>query len=216
MPKASTKTENEKLEAELKALEAKNKTLRADLKAKDKEMNALIKKHSSELKAKDKEMNALIKKHSSELKAKDKALSKKKKKDKDPNAPKKPKNGYMFFTDEKRNEVKAENKDAIPTEISKIIGKQWSALKVYKDDGKHQDKNGKFNYSKKAQKYLDKAADDKIRYQKEKAAYEAKSTDASSEEESKGVETPKKASKKAPKKKNGGRVSKTNAKKTKK
>ena len=198
MPKASTKTENEKLEAELKALEAKNKTLRADLKAKDKEMNALIKKHSSELKAKDK------------------ALSKKKKKDKDPNAPKKPKNGYMFFTDEKRNEVKAENKDAIPTEISKIIGKQWSALKVYKDDGKHQDKNGKFNYSKKAQKYLDKAEDDKIRYQKEKAAYEAKSTDASSEEESKGVETPKKASKKAPKKKNGGRVSKTNAKKTKK
>ena len=156
------------LEEKIKALKAENK--------------ALKKEHSAEIKSKDKEHSAEIKSKDKEIKALNTQIKKKKRKD--PDAPKRPKNGFMFFTDEKRNVVKAENKNAKPTEISIIIGKMWTALKVYKDDGKHQDKNGKFNYSNKAQKYLDKASKDKKRYEKELKKYQ-KSLEKKSKKSSK-------------------------------
>jgi len=119
---------------------------------------------------------------------------------KDPNAPKRPKNGFMFFTDEKRKVVKAENKDATSTEISKIIGEMWSALKIYKEDGKHTERKKdpiknkiiikRFDYSKKAQKYLDKASKDKKRYEKEFKKYQ-KSLEKKSKKSSKKAKSTK-------------------------
>lgn len=161
------------LQEKIKALNAENKELKAEIKSIKKEHSAEIKslkkEHSAEIKAKDKEIKTL----NSQIK---------KKKPKDPNAPKRSKNGFMFFTDEKRDVVKAENKDAKPTEISKIIGEMWSALKIYKEDGKHEETKKdpitgetitkRFDYSKKAQKYLDKASKDKKRYQKELKKYQ--------------------------------------------
>lgn len=50
------------------------------------------------------------------------------KKKKDPNAPKRPLTAYMIFSQEHRQEVREENKDAKIGEISKILGERWKKL----------------------------------------------------------------------------------------
>jgi predicted GIY-YIG superfamily endonuclease len=50
------------------------------------------------------------------------------KKEKDPNAPKKPLSSYMLFCNAKRAEVKAANPDLKMVELSKLLGTQWKAL----------------------------------------------------------------------------------------
>lgn len=76
---------------------------------------------------------------------------------KDPNAPKRALSSYMFFAKEKRAEIIAEkpelSKDVAA--VGKMIGSAWNALS---------DKE-KVPFEKMAE-------EDKLRYEKEKAAYE--------------------------------------------
>jgi len=53
---------------------------------------------------------------------------KKIKKDKDPNAPKKPLTPYMLYYADRRTEVKKVNPNAPAPEIATIIGSEWQAL----------------------------------------------------------------------------------------
>jgi len=77
------------------------------------------------------------------------------KKKKDPNAPKRNKNGYMHFMADKRSEIISANPEDGIGQIAKKVGAMWSAL------------------SAKDQKpYADMAAKDKVRYEKAKKAYE--------------------------------------------
>lgn len=83
--------------------------------------------------------------------------AKKMKKEKDPNAPKRPLSAYFIFSNEIRPTVKKQNPDAKITDMSKIIGDMWKGM----DDGKKA-------------KYQKKADTDKERYEKEMAAYKKK------------------------------------------
>mmetsp|Transcript_5702 Transcript_5702/g.8270 ORF Transcript_5702/g.8270 Transcript_5702/m.8270 type:complete len:218 (-) Transcript_5702:103-756(-) len=81
---------------------------------------------------------------------------KKKKKKKDPNAPKRNKNAYLLFSVDARAKVKEENPDASFGDIAKIISSRFKQLTA-----------------KEKKKWDDKAATDKVRYQREMADYEA-------------------------------------------
>ena len=80
----------------------------------------------------------------------------KKKKLKDPNAPKRNKNGFMFFSGEKRAEVVAANPGDTLGDVAKKIGALWRGL----EDG-----------SKEKGKFEKLAAKDKIRYTAAMAKY---------------------------------------------
>ena len=86
---------------------------------------------------------------------------KKKKAKKDPNAPKKAKNGYMFYCQEFRSEVSKEKDEAgnqiKSTEVVKRLAKRWSSEK---NDVKA--------------KYEKMAVADKERYEKESKEYNEK------------------------------------------
>jgi len=60
------------------------------------------------------------------------------KKKKDPNAPKKPKTGYMKFCDEIREKIRKENPDMQLGGIAKILGIKWNELS---DEKKEEYKN---------------------------------------------------------------------------
>jgi len=75
---------------------------------------------------------------------------------KDPNAPKKALAPYMFFCQEQREVVKAENPDITFGEIGKILGAKWKDLS-----------------EKEKKPYMKKAENDKKRYQAEIDAYQA-------------------------------------------
>jgi hypothetical protein len=84
------------------------------------------------------------------------------KKNKDPNAPKRGKSGYLFFCAEHREAVKASlGESSKATDITKELGLRWNALKESK---KPADKKILANYEK-------AAVDDKSRYHSEKANY---------------------------------------------
>ncbi|BGP58039.1 hypothetical protein JCM8202_001722 [Rhodotorula sphaerocarpa] len=85
---------------------------------------------------------------------------------KDPNAPKRPLSAYMLFSQDKRAEVKEEQPDVSFGEIGKILGSKWK--EATPDEKKP---------------YEDKAAAEKVRYEKEKAAYEAESKAKAGKEE---------------------------------
>lgn len=53
---------------------------------------------------------------------------KRKKPDKDLNAPKAPLTGYVRFLNEHREKVRAENQDLPFHEVTKILGNMWSQL----------------------------------------------------------------------------------------
>ncbi|KAH8917085.1 high mobility group box, partial [Atractiella rhizophila] len=74
---------------------------------------------------------------------------------KDPNAPKKGLSAYMFFSQDWRERVKAENPEATFGEMGKILGAKWKEL----DDAEKKP-------------YVDMADADKKRYEKEKKAYD--------------------------------------------
>ncbi|PSC71969.1 non-histone chromosomal 6 [Micractinium conductrix] len=80
---------------------------------------------------------------------------KKEKKEKDPNAPKRPLSAYMFFASDKRKELKKDQPTLTLGEVGKATGAAWSEL-TEKDKAP----------------YVKKAEADKVRYEKEKAAYE--------------------------------------------
>ncbi|KAI0632820.1 high mobility group box domain-containing protein, partial [Trametes polyzona] len=73
---------------------------------------------------------------------------------KDPNAPKRALSAYMFFSQDWRERIKAENPDAGFGEIGKLLGAKWKELD---DDEK--------------KPYLDQAAADKVRVEQEKSKY---------------------------------------------
>ena len=79
-----------------------------------------------------------------------------KKKKKDPNAPKAAKSSYIIFFTEYRNQLKVEKPELSVTEMAKEGGRKWKELSP----------------SQKS-KFEKKAADDKIRYEREKQAYES-------------------------------------------
>lgn len=78
------------------------------------------------------------------------------KKKKDPNAPKRGLSAYMFFANEQRDSVRAENPGIAFGQVGKVLGERWKALS-----------------EKQRQPYEAKAAADKKRYENEKAAYQA-------------------------------------------
>jgi high mobility group protein B1 len=81
--------------------------------------------------------------------------SKKKKSDKDPNAPKKNKTAYIYFCSDKRADAKSELGDVKTTEVTSHLGKMWNELKEDNDR------------SDELEKYTKLAADDKSRYEEE-------------------------------------------------
>jgi len=87
--------------------------------------------------------------------------NKSKKKVKDPDAPKRPLSNYMYFTQDKRAEIVKNNPNASVTDVSKILGEEWSKL--------NKGKGGK----KGTKKFDESAAKDKARYDVEKEAYDA-------------------------------------------
>jgi hypothetical protein len=76
---------------------------------------------------------------------------------KDPNAPKRPLSAYMFFSQDWRERIKAENPDAGFGEVGKLLGKKWKCLE---DEDK--------------KPYLEQAVRDKARAEQEKSEYENK------------------------------------------
>ncbi|XP_073239232.1 high mobility group protein 20A-like [Porites lutea] len=80
---------------------------------------------------------------------------KRKKPDKDLNAPKAPLTGYVRFLNEHREKVRAENQDLPFHEVTKILGNMWSQLP-----------------SNQKQSYLEEAEKDKERYMKELELYQ--------------------------------------------
>jgi hypothetical protein len=86
-----------------------------------------------------------------------KKTTKKTKKEKDPNAPKRPLSAYMYFSKDKREELTKKNGKESVAESSKKIAALWK--KATSDEKK---------------KYDTKAAKDKTRYEKEMAEYKKK------------------------------------------
>eukprot|EP00201_Polytomella_parva_P011999 CAMPEP_0175062378 /NCGR_PEP_ID=MMETSP0052_2-20121109/14136_1 /TAXON_ID=51329 ORGANISM="Polytomella parva, Strain SAG 63-3" /NCGR_SAMPLE_ID=MMETSP0052_2 /ASSEMBLY_ACC=CAM_ASM_000194 /LENGTH=87 /DNA_ID=CAMNT_0016328395 /DNA_START=46 /DNA_END=309 /DNA_ORIENTATION=+ len=85
-----------------------------------------------------------------------KAVTKKEKKEKDPNAPKKPCGAYMWFCKEKREGVKSENPEMSVTDIGKRLGQLW-----------------KESSEEEKQRFHALAKKDKERYDKELAEYKS-------------------------------------------
>lgn len=88
------------------------------------------------------------------------------KKKKDPNAPKRGLSAYMFFANEQRENVRAENPGIAFGQVGKVLGERWKALT-----------------DKQRQPYEAKAQADKKRYEDEKAAYQAGAQDDDEEED---------------------------------
>ena len=78
------------------------------------------------------------------------------KKEKDPNAPKRARGSYVFFTLDARPKIMAETPDMKFTDLGHVMGERWRALSA-------EDKK----------RYEDLANDDKKRFQEEMAAYNA-------------------------------------------
>lgn len=70
---------------------------------------------------------------------------------KDPNAPKRAKSSYMFFTDYMRTKIRAKYPNDSMGEVSKKLGKMWNSLTP-----------------KEKSKFEKMASKDKVRYQNEK------------------------------------------------
>jgi len=79
---------------------------------------------------------------------------KRKKSLKDVNAPRQPLTGYVRFMNERRDRVRADNPNLSFSEITKLLGSEWSKLQQIEK-----------------QRYLEEAEKDKERYQKELEAY---------------------------------------------
>lgn len=85
----------------------------------------------------------------------------KKKAKKDPEAPKRNLSAYMYYTMDKRESIVKANPAVPITEVVSILGTEWNKLEKGKKG-----KNG-------TKKYDDLAAKDRVRYEEEKAVYDA-------------------------------------------
>ena len=141
------KCDEQRYDKEMAAYNEAKKTKTEVKKAEKKEEKRKEVQTKKEQKAKEKE-------EQKRLKEEQKAAKKKKKKD--PNAPKNARTSYLFFCNEVRERLKVEQPELAITEVGKEAGKLWKELSP----------------SKKA-KYEAMAAEDKLRYEREKAQYEA-------------------------------------------
>ena len=82
----------------------------------------------------------------------------KKKQKKDPNAPKGPKSSYIMFFTEYREKLKVEKPELSVTEMAKAGGVKWKGMSPSERS-----------------KFEKKAAEDKVRYEREKQAYQSSS-----------------------------------------
>jgi hypothetical protein len=89
-----------------------------------------------------------------------------KKKVSDPNKPKKGNTAWIFFTNDMREKVKADNPDAKTTDLTKIMSPMWKALSP-----------------EEKKPYEDKAKADKERYEKEMENYKGSDSDSDSDPE---------------------------------
>ncbi|KAH0579835.1 hypothetical protein H2248_002664 [Termitomyces sp. 'cryptogamus'] len=85
---------------------------------------------------------------------------------KDPKAPKRALSAYMFFSQDWRERIKAENPDAGFGEVGKLLGAKWKEL----DD-------------EEKKPYIEQAAKDKTRAEEEKAAYDGKKSAGSGDDD---------------------------------
>ncbi|KAJ5888008.1 non-histone chromosomal protein 6 [Penicillium taxi] len=86
---------------------------------------------------------------------------------KDPNAPKRGLSAYMFFANDNRDKVREENPGISFGQVGKTLGERWKALSPSE-----------------RKPYDQKAADDKKRYEDEKAKYKAEGDEEEEEESS--------------------------------
>ncbi|KAF4568388.1 Non-histone chromosomal protein 6 [Pleurotus pulmonarius] len=98
-------------------------------------------------------------------KAADKAEKAPRKGKKDPKAPKRALSAYMFFSQDWRERIKAENPDAGFGEVGKLLGAKWKEM----DD---EDKKP----------YVEQANKDKTRAEEEKNAYDDRKKSEEKEE----------------------------------
>tara|TARA_B110000238_G_C15844603_1_gene318348 strand:+ start:157 stop:555 length:399 start_codon:yes stop_codon:yes gene_type:complete len=76
------------------------------------------------------------------------------KKCKDPNAPKKPKNGYMRFCDDMRDTIREKHKDYKIGDVMKELGKLWTECEpANKEKYNTEYKNEMENYEEKLEEY---------------------------------------------------------------
>jgi len=106
------------------------------------------------------------------------------KKVKDENAPKRPKNAYMFYCEKTRQSLKEENQDMNMIEVTKLMGVNWKKLS---DEEKNE--------------FQEKALVDKKRYEHENKSYIKPSDDELVEKNEKKKGTKKGEAKKGEKKK---------------
>jgi len=92
--------------------------------------------------------------------------SNRKKKKKDPNAPKKPRSAYILFCTDVREEVKSENKEAKPAQLMQLMGSRWNNLDAVRKE-----------------EYNNKAKIDKQRYSEEMKGYQAPEEESDDEDE---------------------------------
>lgn len=105
--------------------------------------------------------------------------------------PKKPKSAYLYFCEEKRSEVKAENPDMKPTEITSELGRLWNKIKD----------------TPRANKYKEQAEDAKAEYAEKNAEVRVENSSGEGGEEEEEEEAPKpKKGKKLPKAKKEEKV----------
>jgi len=98
---------------------------------------------------------------------------------KDPNAPKRAFNAYLFFVRDKRDELRRQNPDASIVQLTRAMGEKWKDM----------------SDAEKAP-YMKQAEEDKARYLKEKQEYDArqsnrKEEDVDDDEDNSGEEKPK-------------------------
>lgn len=123
-------------------------------KVSDKDKKKYTKKAAKDKERFDKEMEKFREEHPEQEEAKKGKRRRKKK-----GEPKNPRNAYIFFSNDERSKVKAENPDMAPKLVMTELGKRWNDLP--KDD---------------RSKYEELAENDRARYEKEKTAWEATQT----------------------------------------
>jgi hypothetical protein len=127
------------------------------------------------------------------------------KRQRDPNAPKRPKSGYLFFCHATRPFINEEKPELGAKDVTTELGARWNILKE--------------NKPKDVAKYSKMAEADKVRYEDEKAAYETKKSSSAEESDAPAKKAPAKkeaaAKKEAPAKKEAAAKKEAPAKKAK-
>ena len=130
-----------------KTLSEEKKTEKMEAKKIKKEEQKVEKRKAFEEKKAEKEAE--------KRRAQEEKKAAKKKLKKDPNAPKGPKTSYIMFFTEYREKLKVEKPELTVTEMAKAGGVKWKELSPSE-----------------RLKFEKKAADDKVRYEREKQAYQ--------------------------------------------